>query len=105
MDVKELIIMSANKISKKFGSKKIFLLGSYAKGIPDSESDIDLCVITDLQNKRKIDIIREIRREINPFIPYSLDIVVYGENEFNERAALKSTFEYNIMNKGVKLLG
>ena len=78
---------------------------SHAYGKPDEESDIDLCVITDLKNKRKIDIIREMRRELIDSISNPLDILVYTEKEFNERAGLRSTLEYKILQNGIRVYG
>ncbi len=94
-----------NTLTKKFGAKQIILFGSYAYGKPDNESDIDLCVITDLKKRRKIEVIREIRRELIDLISNPLDILVYNEEEFNERAGLKSTFEYMIAKDGIRLHG
>ena len=92
-------------LTKKFGAKRIILFGSYAHGVPDKESDIDSCVIIDLKNKRKIDIIRAIRRELLDLISSPLDILVYGEKEFAERASLRNTLEYKIMTDGMRLYG
>lgn len=89
----------------KFGTKQIFIFGSHAYGTPDQESDIDLCIITDLKHKRKIEIIREIRRLLLNLISSPLDILVYYEEEFRERARLKSTLEYKILTDGIPLYG
>ena len=94
-----------NKLKEKFNIQQVFIFGSQAYGRSDEESDIDLCVITDLKNKRKIDIIREIRRELIDLISNPLDILVYTEKEFNERADLRSTLEYKIMLDGIKVYG
>jgi len=50
-------------------------------------------------------VIREIRRELIDLISNPLDILVYNEEEFNERAGLKSTFEYMIAKDGIRLHG
>ena len=92
-----------NTLKKKFAVKQIFVFGSHAYGKPDEDSDIDLCVITDLNNKRKIDIIREIRRELIDLIFNPLDILVYSEEEFKERAGLRSTLEHKIMTNGMRV--
>lgn len=94
-----------NKLKEKFDVRQVFIFGSQAYGKPDEESDIDLCVITDLKNKRKIEIIREIRRELNGLISNPLDILVYTEKEFKERAGLMSTLEYKILMDGTKVYG
>ena len=101
--VSERIETLANKLREKFDVRQIFIFGSQAYGKPDEESDIDLCVITDLKNKRKIDIIREMRRELMDLISNPLDILVYTEKEFDERAGLRSTLEYKILLDGIKV--
>ena len=103
--VSERIETLVSKLNEKFNIRQIFIFGSQAYGKPDEESDIDLCVITDMKNKRKIDITREIRRELIDLISNSLDILVYSEKEFNERAGLRSTLEYKILMDGIKVYG
>ena len=103
--VSEQIEMLVNKLKEKFNVRQIFIFGSQAYGKPDEESDIDLCVITELKNKRKIDIIREMRRELIDLISNPLDILVYTEKEFNERAGLRSTLEHKILRDGIKVYG
>ena len=103
--VSEQIEILKNTLKKNFAVKQIFIFGSHAYGEPDKDSDIDLCVITDLNNKRKIDIIREIRRELIELISNPLDILIYSEKEFKERAGLKSTLEHKILTNGLKVYG
>jgi len=103
--VSERIETLVSKLKEKFNIRQIFIFGSQAYGKTDEESDIDLCVITDLKNKRKIDITREIRRELIDLISNSLDILVYSEKEFNERSGIRSTLEYNILMDGIKVYG
>jgi len=96
---------SADIIRDKFSVKKIILFGSSAYGVSDRDSDIDLCIIIDMTSRRKIDTIRDIRRELAHNYSSPFDILVYSEKEFNERAALKNSFEYDIANKGTVLVG
>lgn len=103
--VNEQFELLKNTLKEKFGAKQVFIFGSYAYGEPDEDSDIDLCVITDLNNKRKIDIIREIRRELINLISNPLDILVYSEIEFEERAGLSNTLEHKILMDGIKVYG
>ncbi len=98
---KNQIDLLADTISKKFRTRKIFLFGSYAYGKPSSDSDLDLCVITDLGEKRKIDLIRDIRREVSSYFHIPFDILLYEENEFKKRATLKNTLEYKILKYGI----
>jgi len=101
----EQIKLLRDTIAGKFGAKQIFLFGSHASGKAGKESDIDLCVIADLKNKRKIDLISEIRRELIDRISSPLDILVYNEEEFKERAKLRTTLEHKILSDGIKVYG
>lgn len=92
----------AEKIKEITPATKIYLFGSYAYGTPTDESDIDLCILTD-ENKRKLEILREIRRNIGD-INYSLDILVYKTDEFKERVNNKYIMESKIYNDGVEIL-
>jgi len=105
MIVKEQINLLAKTIIKKFNPQKIFLFGSYAYGNPAADSDLDLCIITKLDGKRKIELLRDIRREIRNHFQLPLDILVYDDNEFHQRAVLPNTLEYKIMKQGVLLNG
>jgi len=105
MQVSEQIEILKDTLKKDFAVKQIFIFGSHAYGQPDKDSDIDLCVITDLNNKRKIDIIREIRRQLIDLISNPLDILIYSEKEFKERADLESTLEHKILMNGLKVYG
>jgi predicted nucleotidyltransferase len=89
MQVSEQIEILKNTLKEKFAVKQIFVFGSHAYGEPDKDSDIDLCVITDLDNKRKIDIIREIRRELIELISNPLDILIYSEKKLRKEPILE----------------
>lgn len=101
----EQIKLLRDTLSGRFDAKQIILFGSHADGKATKESDLDLCVIADLKNKRKLDLLREIRRELVDLISSPLDILVYNEDEFMARARLKNTLEYKIMRDGIKLYG
>ena len=92
----------ADKIKEITPATKIYLFGSYAYGTPNEDSDIDLCILTD-ENRRKLEILREIRRNVGD-INYPLDILVYKTDEFNERVNNKYIMESKIYKDGVELL-
>ena len=92
----------ASKIKEITPATKIYLFGSYAYGTPNEDSDIDLCILTN-ENKRKLEILREIRRNVGD-INYPLDILVYKTDEFNERVNNKYIMESKIYKDGVEIL-
>lgn len=101
--IKEEMNKIVNKIIDRTSVVKIILFGSYAYGTPDSDSDIDLCVISKLA-KRKIEILREIRKSLRgSTVP--IDILVYDETEFKDRANSTTSMEHIIEQKGIVLYG
>jgi len=105
MILKRQIRALADTISKKFNTKKIFIFGSYAYGEPNYDSDLDLCITTELGVKRKIDLLREIRKEIMVSFQFPVDLLIYDDKEFTERAAHQNTLEYKISNQGLLIYG
>lgn len=101
--VKDEIEKIVNKIIKEIPVIKIILFGSYAYGIPNSDSDIDICIISE-ENKRKIDLIHDIRKTVRG-AQYPLDILVYKSDEFENRANSLTSIEHNIAQKGIVLYG
>ena len=96
---------ATDRIYEKFDASKVFLFGSYAIGKQRANSDLDLCIIANLGGKRKLDLMRAIRREISSILKGSLDILLYSEKEFAQRANLKNTLEYKILNEGILISG
>jgi len=88
------------KINGKFSPKEIILFGSFAYGSPNSSSDIDLCIIMNLNNERKTKIMRDIRNLLYDVLLFPIDIIIYTEEEFLERASNPTTLEYKIEKEG-----
>nr|WP_307992061.1 nucleotidyltransferase domain-containing protein [uncultured Niameybacter sp.] len=86
---------------QKFHPSKLILFGSIAKGTFRETSDIDLCVVQDTDNKRKL--LTDMYVEIESEIPF--DIVLYTNQEWNECIKDTSAFAYQINNTGVTIYG
>jgi uncharacterized protein len=95
------IIDIANRIAKKINPDKIFLLGSYAKGLPNEDSDLDLLIIKDtdqpIQN-RGYDIRMSL---IGTMIPF--DILIFTNSEFEKEKNNRFSFLHSAM-KDAKIL-
>jgi len=83
---------------------KIILFGSCAKGEETIDSDIDLCVLTPLEEKRCFDIMVELRIKLFRIREkkISLDLLAYNQDSFLARAE-KPGFQRNILKNGVIL--
>jgi uncharacterized protein len=88
---------------RMFNQVEVIIFGSVANGTERDNSDIDVCLILDIGAQRKIDIIRNVRRNIVDVVDSPIDILVYDRGEFDIRSRLTSSFEYKILQEGVKV--
>lgn len=77
----------------------IYLFGSYAYGTTNRHSDIDLLVIVDESP------LGAYQRDALAYraligVPVPIDVQVYTRAEFDERSALRVSFERTVKNKG-----
>lgn len=91
-------------ITQTCNVEKIFLFGSYARGTESIDSDIDICILTD-NNEKKLQIIRTVRKALYNYISKPVDLLVYKPDEFYERAASLKSIERQIIDEGVSLYG
>lgn len=90
----------AGKIVKISQPEKIILFGSWAWGQPNSDSDVDLCIIKKTADTRGES--RSIDKQIFPR-DFPLDILVYTPEYISERENLGDFFVKNILTKGKTL--
>ena len=87
-------------LAKQFQPEKVILFGSWAYGEPNSDSDVDLCVIKNTLNTRSL--AREIDSSLFPR-PFPIDLLVMTPKQVNDRLAINDYFVTEIVQKG-KLL-
>ena len=87
-------------ISSLEGVLRIYLFGSYARGVPHERSDIDLMVIIDDDKDRGRTAIKISKGLANRSIP--LDVLVNRKTDF-EGASCEPTIQRQISNEGVLL--
>jgi len=80
---------------------EIILFGSLAKKMIKSSSDIDICIIVDVEDKRKLT--QKLFSEINADIPF--DIVIYTIEEWHKWREEKTSFLYKIYKEGEVVYG
>lgn len=90
-----------NKIIKIYNPDKIILFGSLAKGVIRQNSDIDLCIVKNVDDKRKL--ISDIYINIDSLFPF--DIIVYTVKEWEDNIKDKASFAYKIFKEGKLLHG
>ena len=70
------------EIAEGYTPEKIYLFGSYANGVPNFDSDIDLFIVKET-DERKIHRPLKVRRMIKDYIS-PMDIIVYTPKELEE---------------------
>lgn len=90
-----------NRIALNYNPEKIILFGSYANGLANEDSDIDLLVVKDTTEpkfKRSIEIQRLL---IGTKLP--VDILVYTNDEFEKEKLNRYSFIFSAI-QGSKLM-
>ena len=82
---------------------KLILFGSLARGDEQPDSDIDLCALTEITDRRPIDVAVALREKLIGIKAKPLDLLAFRAADFEERSRRRSTFEYVIDRDGVVL--
>ena len=85
--------------------EQIYLFGSYANGVPNKDSDLDLYVVlNDNVQMRLIDVVKKIRLAIGRKKTMPVDILANTLSRYSERAQ-GPTIERTISREGIKIYG
>jgi predicted nucleotidyltransferase len=102
---RETIRLIADKLKESYNPEKIILYGSYAWGLPDEDSDIDLLIIKDTEEKPH-DRIVNVARIISALRSgYAVDIFVITPQELKSRLDIGDQFIEEIISRGEILYG
>ena len=84
---------------------RILLFGSHARGNYDSHSDYDLLIITPniLTHKERLNWSSQLHKSIVKAIHATVDLLLYSEEEVNERQTLPGHIIRTAMREGVSL--
>lgn len=105
MEPSKTLSLILKKILGKIPLKKMILFGSFAKGTPHKDSDLDLCIITKKTSQKKVDLLKQIRILLMEDIDFPLDILLYDPKEFSERAKSETSLENTIKKEGKVIYG
>jgi uncharacterized protein len=88
-----------NIIVKEIQPEKVLLFGSYASGLPDSGSDIDILVVVDkdLEKKSRMEAMMTLLKTALANLLFAKDFKMYSLKEYNELKKNKLSFLYNAL--------
>lgn len=84
-------------IVKEFHPDRVVLFGSYARGTPTADSDVDLLIILPFEGKAVFKSV-EIRLKLQPSFP--VDLIIRTPGKVRERIAMGDSFMREILEKG-----
>ena len=87
----------SGRIASEFRPDRIILFGSYARGAPTIDSDVDLLVVLPFDGK-VVDKSVEIRLKVRP--PFPVDLIVRTPEKVRERVEMGDGFMQEILDEG-----
>lgn len=102
---KKIINRIVKKIKNGYKPKKIILFGSYGWGKPTGDSDIDLFIVKETNEKHRERAlkVRRLLSEENELVGF--DILVYNSQELAKRIEIGDSFISKIIKKGKLVYG
>ena len=94
-----------DSILKTVPAEVIYLFGSYAYGIPNKDSDLDIYVLVPAEYASDNKLEFKIRKELYYKKKMPMDLMIADVQKFNERKNKKTTLEYKVASDGVMIYG
>jgi len=102
-EVKKVLSEIVEKLKSEYKPLMIILFGSYAYGNPTEDSDIDLLILKNT-DERRVDRFVQVKRIIyNPNYKIPISPLVYTPKEVEERLRIGDDFIKEIIQKGTIL--
>jgi predicted nucleotidyltransferase len=99
MATPELIDDITNRLVKVYQPETIYLFGSYAWGAPNEESDLDFLIIVSSTDETYFK--RSLKgHKVLRGLMISRDIIVYTQEEFQQRLAIPTSLATKVKNDG-----
>ena len=99
----ELALITA-AIKANTTPESIYLFGSYANGVPNSDSDIDIYVVVPDSETDTVELNAKIRMNLSMKKMMPMDLLIERKSVFENRRN-RLTLENVITNEGIKIYG
>ncbi len=85
------------RIGREFHAHRVVLFGSYARGVPSGDSDVDLLIILPFEGKSVYQSV-EMRMRLRPTFP--VDLIVRTPENVRERIEMGDNFMREVLEEG-----
>jgi predicted nucleotidyltransferase len=85
-------------LARTFAPERVVLFGSYARGTPHEDSDVDMLVVMDHDKKKDVE--QAVTIDVQLRRKFPLDLIVRRPSEIKERLAMGDTFLRAILGEG-----
>ena len=93
------IVNWCQSVAREFRPEKIYLFGSYAHGLPDEDSDVDVLIVMALpRGRREARQAAAIRERVRASFP--MDVIVRSPQQVARRLARGDGFIADILRRG-----
>jgi predicted nucleotidyltransferase len=93
------IVNWCESVAREFRPDQIFLFGSYARGTPDEDSDVDVLIVMALpRGRRDVRQAAAIRERVRASFP--MDVIVHSPQQVARRLARGDGFIADILKHG-----
>ena len=90
-------------IRDEFSVESIYVFGSHGRGDADSESDLDILVVTSESAEDPFELVYAIRRHLHTQIDSALDVIVISKEQFDRRHVQPWTVEHVAYTEGIAI--
>jgi predicted nucleotidyltransferase len=104
-NIKKIVKQISDILVSGIDARQVYLFGSHAQKTANEHSDIDIFIVADMKDKKKIEITQQARRLLLKKVFIPVDILICDINDFNNRKDNQATLEYSIATEGIKIYG
>ena len=95
------IIAFVDRIAASFKPRRIVLFGSYARGSPTEDSDVDLLITRQRRSMSPLTAAGRIRVQLG--VPFPMDLIVRSEADLRRRIGAGDYFLREVLETGITL--
>ena len=103
VDMNDEIRNIIRSIRDEFSVESIYVFGSHGRGDANSESDIDILIVSNENPEDPFELAYAIRRHLHTQLDSALDVIVISKEQFDRRHVQPWTVEHAAYTEGIAI--